>query len=148
IVIRLDVRQLVMLSTPPPDAVSLRLSSASSDSIWRWSESPVLASVEIILRPLRMARAQMPIAAARLLSNTSLGWPCPILGEFPMLASARLFVLVLLAVLVTAEASLAQTVAQTATKWGLLGTWRLDCSTPPSRADGELKYVVRSGKLF
>jgi hypothetical protein len=56
--------------------------------------------------------------------------------------------LVLLAVLVTTEASLAQTVAETASKWGLLGTWRLDCTKPASRSDGALQYVVRGGKLF
>src|SRR5258706_3453055 len=70
---------------------------------------------------------------------------CP--GGFPMLASARLFVLVILAVLVTAEASLAQTVVQAATNWGLLGTWKLDCGAPTSRDNGELKYVVKAGKL-
>jgi len=65
-----------------------------------------------------------------------------------MLASARLFALVLLAVLITSEASLAQTNAETASKWGLLGNWRFDCSTPPSRDDGRLTYAVRGGKLF
>jgi hypothetical protein len=65
-----------------------------------------------------------------------------------MHARIRLFALVLLAVLATPEASLAQTVADTASKWGLLGTWRLDCSTSPSRSDGALQYVVRGGKLY
>jgi hypothetical protein len=65
-----------------------------------------------------------------------------------MYARIRLFAVVLLAILAAPEASLAQTVADTASKWGLLGTWRLDCSQSPSRSDGELKYVVRGGKLF
>ena len=44
----------VVLSNTPPEAFSLRASSAYSDSIWRRSKSPVLASgIEIILRPLR-----------------------------------------------------------------------------------------------
>jgi hypothetical protein len=56
--------------------------------------------------------------------------------------------LVLLAIVALPEASLAQMVAETASRWGLLGTWRLDCSAPVSRSDGELQYVVRGGKLF
>ena len=64
-----------------------------------------------------------------------------------MLAPIRLLGLVLLVVLATSEAC-AETVAQTASKWGLLGTWRLDCSKPASRSDGALQYVVRAGKLF
>jgi hypothetical protein len=39
-------------------------------------------------------------------------------------------------------------VVETASNWGLLGTWRLDCSKPASRSDGALQYVVRGGKLF
>ena len=61
---------------------------------------------------------------------------------------ARLLALVLLAVLAAPEASLAQTTAQIATSWGLLGTWRLDCSKPMSRSNPDLTYVVRSGKLL
>ena len=58
------------------------------------------------------------------------------------------FSLVLSVVLATAEASWAQTVAEIASRWGLLGTWRLDCSEPSSRSDGALRYVVGDGKLF
>jgi hypothetical protein len=65
-----------------------------------------------------------------------------------MHARIRLLALSILAVLATTEASLAQTVAETASKWGLVGTWRLDCSTPASRSNGDLQYVVRGGKLF
>ena len=65
-----------------------------------------------------------------------------------MHARVRLLVLVLLVVLATSEASLAQTVADTASRWGLLGTWRIDCSKPASRSDGDLQYVVRGGALF
>ena len=65
-----------------------------------------------------------------------------------MHARIHLIVLVLFAVLTTSEASLAQTVAETASRWGLVGTWRLDCSKAPTRADGDLRYVVREGKLF
>ncbi len=65
-----------------------------------------------------------------------------------MRARIRLFALFILAVLATTEASLAQTVAQTASRWGLLGSWKLDCSKPASRSNGDLQYVVRGGKLF
>lgn len=62
----------------------------------------------------------------------------------------RIIVLVFaaLAVLATPVASLAQTVAETASKWGLLGAWRLDCSKSPSRSDQDIVYVAREGKLF
>jgi hypothetical protein len=64
-----------------------------------------------------------------------------------MYARARLLALVVLGVLATTEASLAQTNAETASRWGLFGTWRLDCSKPMSRSNPDLTYVVRSGKL-
>lgn len=31
--------------------------------------------------------------------------------------------------------------------WGILGTWRIDCAAPPSRANGSLTYAVRDGRL-
>ena len=65
-----------------------------------------------------------------------------------MLASARLFALVVMGVLAASEASFAQTAAETASRWGLLGTWKLDCSQPASSSNGALQYVVRGGKLF
>lgn len=42
----------------------------------------------------------------------------------------------------------AQSPAETATGWDLLGTWSSDCSIPPSRLHTWLSYVVRDGKLF
>jgi hypothetical protein len=40
----------------------------------------------------------------------------------------------------------AETVAQTASKWGLIGTWALDCSLPPDRGKGALlAYEVAPG---
>jgi hypothetical protein len=39
-------------------------------------------------------------------------------------------------------------ITDTVFRWGLIGTWRLNCSAPASRSDGELKYVIRGGKLF
>ena len=65
-----------------------------------------------------------------------------------MHARIRPFALVLLAVLATPEAALAQSIVETASRWGLIGTWRLDCNAPASRSDGELKYVVRGRELY
>ena len=65
-----------------------------------------------------------------------------------MPALVRLVAVALLASLVSSGASLAQTVAATASKWGLLGTWQIDCAAAISGSNGALKYVVRGGKLF
>ncbi len=35
----------------------------------------------------------------------------------------------------------AESTAEAAEKWGLLGTWALDCTKPPSRENGYLGYV-------
>jgi hypothetical protein len=51
-------------------------------------------------------------------------------------------------VLAATQGALAQTVAQTASAWGLIGIWRLDCSKPLSRDNPDLAYRVRGGKLF
>src|SRR3979490_269278 len=51
----------VVLSNTPPEAFSLRASSAYSDSTSRRSLSPVLASgIDTILRPFREASAHTP----------------------------------------------------------------------------------------
>ena len=42
----------------------------------------------------------------------------------------------------------AQTVAETATKWGLVGTWQVDCSVPPTEKSAAPVYSVQGGKLF
>jgi hypothetical protein len=66
----------------------------------------------------------------------------------PMSACARSLALALLGIVATFEAPQAQTIAETAVRWGLLGTWRLDCSQPRSRSNPDLMYVVRGGKLY
>ena len=53
-----------------------------------------------------------------------------------------------LAAVAAARVAAAQTPAETADKWGLLGTWRLDCSQKPSRGDPDLQFAVRGGTLF
>jgi hypothetical protein len=65
-----------------------------------------------------------------------------------MRAFARCLGLVSLAVLVTSEVSFAQSNADTATQWGLLGAWKIDCKVPANRQDVTSTYVVREGRLF
>jgi len=55
--------------------------------------------------------------------------------------------LVLVASLTLAHGAAAQPVPDTLRTWGLLGTWALDCTKPPSGSNGYLSYVVRSGKV-
>jgi hypothetical protein len=61
-------------------------------------------------------------------------------GPFRRLALAILFLLTL-----TLNAS-AETVAETARAWGLIGAWSLDCSVAPDRGEGAvLAYEIASG---
>jgi hypothetical protein len=65
-----------------------------------------------------------------------------------MPAFARLLGLFLTAWVGLADAAAAQSVADTLTRWGLIGTWAIDCSKPASSANGHLAYVVRGpGKV-
>ncbi|MCX7360976.1 MAG: hypothetical protein NTV97_03715 [Alphaproteobacteria bacterium] len=65
-----------------------------------------------------------------------------------MLRIARSLFVVLLGVLSTAGPASAETPAQAAARWGLLGTWRLDCTTPASQANQSFTFAVREGRLF
>jgi hypothetical protein len=65
-----------------------------------------------------------------------------------MINSRRVLAFALLSLLTTRGAAFAQTPAETAAEWGLLGTWRLDCSQPASPTDPDLTYVARNGALF
>jgi hypothetical protein len=57
----------------------------------------------------------------------------------------RLTLAILFSLTLTLEVS-AETVAQTARRWGLIGPWSLDCSIPPDRNKGTvLAYVIASG---
>ena len=58
---------------------------------------------------------------------------------------ARLTLAIVLSLTLTLELS-ADTVAQTARRWGLIGSWSLDCSLPADRNKGTvLAYVIASG---
>jgi len=65
-----------------------------------------------------------------------------------MLAAIRLFAFVVLSLLATSGPSLAQTAADVASEWGLLGTWMADCKKPAGSGNAILRYVVKTGQLF
>ena len=65
-----------------------------------------------------------------------------------MLRIARSLLIVLLGVLAAAAPASAETPAQAAARWGLLGTWRLDCTKATSQANQAFTFAVRNGQLF
>jgi hypothetical protein len=62
-----------------------------------------------------------------------------------MVINTRTLVLLFVALLSSADAAMAQTPADTLRRWGLLGTWAIDCSKPASGSNGYLVYVADSG---
>ena len=60
----------------------------------------------------------------------------------------NLLCLTLVGLVAAPVAAVAQSNVEVARSWGLLGTWRLDCAKPKSRANPDLKYVMHDGKLF
>jgi hypothetical protein len=65
-----------------------------------------------------------------------------------MFASIRWFAVVIIAMLVTPQDVRAQSIAEIAKNWGLVGAWKKNCSEPASRTNDELAYLIRGGKLF
>jgi hypothetical protein len=57
--------------------------------------------------------------------------------------SLRSLALVLVAFTAPIHGAEAQSVAETLSRWGLLGTWALDCSKPASASNGYLSYAIR-----
>ena len=49
---------------------------------------------------------------------------------------------------VFAERASAETAAEVAARWRLLGQWKPDCSSPTSRANTVFNFVARDGKLY
>ena len=47
--------------------------------------------------------------------------------------------------LILAPIAHAETVAETAAAWGLMGTWAADCRLPPSEINGYLSYAAAPG---
>jgi hypothetical protein len=70
-------------------------------------------------------------------------------GSGPMRSAHHLLIRLLLAIpvfLTLALQASAGTMTETASKWGLIGPWSLDCSLPPDRGRGTvLSYVIVRG---
>ena len=60
-----------------------------------------------------------------------------------MIRLLRRLALVLVALAAPVHAAQAQSIAETLSRWGLLGTWALDCSKPASSSNGYLSYAIR-----
>jgi hypothetical protein len=67
---------------------------------------------------------------------------------FPAHAVLARLLLAALLFLVLAPAAHAQSNAEAARKWGLLGVWKTDCTKPLSRSHPDLIYAVRDGVLY
>src|SRR5260370_11976952 len=91
-------------------------------------------------RALRALRANIEMLSFDLRSSQARG-ARDLNGQFGRLALAVLFSLTL-----TLEAP-AETVTETARKWGLIGPWSLHCSLAPDRNQGTvLTYEIASGE--
>jgi len=62
-----------------------------------------------------------------------------------MIVSACGRVAAFIALIALAQPASGQTIAETMHRWGLTGTWAIDCSQPPSRQNGYLSYVPKTG---
>ena len=60
---------------------------------------------------------------------------------------ARVAILGVICALTASGTAFADTAADTAAKWGLLGTWKMNCNAPTSRYNMSLIYAERDGKL-
>jgi len=60
-----------------------------------------------------------------------------------MIRLLRSLALVLVALAAPIHGAEAQNIAETLSRWGLLGTWALDCSKPASSSNGYLSYATR-----
>ena len=65
-----------------------------------------------------------------------------------MSGCARLCLFAVLGLLAAVRPVPAGTAADAAARWGLLGSWKIDCSAPASVTNGELRFVLRNGALF
>ena len=64
------------------------------------------------------------------------------------MSRAALFVSTLLLALTCSTVSQAQTVASTVSKWGMLGSWKVDCSRAANRDDPVYTYVLKGRRAF
>jgi hypothetical protein len=61
---------------------------------------------------------------------------------------SRIVLLGVIASLLAAQAAFAETPAEAARRWGLIGTWRFNCGAPPDKIDNILVYTVRNNRLY
>ena len=59
-----------------------------------------------------------------------------------MVIGARTLAGFVLALLVSADTAMAQKAGDTVRRWGLVGTWALDCGKPASSSNGYLSYAA------
>jgi len=64
-----------------------------------------------------------------------------------MFKSSRLWLIVACMILVSPTSTVADGSTRAAKKWGLIGSWKLDCSKPTSDKNAALRYSIRKGKL-
>jgi hypothetical protein len=60
-----------------------------------------------------------------------------------MATSLRSLALMLVALAAPIHVAEAQSIAERLSRWGLIGTWALDCSKPASDRNGYLSYAIR-----
>jgi len=60
-----------------------------------------------------------------------------------MTSHLRSAAFILAGLLALPNVAVAQNLAETASKWGLIGTWALDCTKPASGSNGHLTYAIR-----
>ena len=66
-----------------------------------------------------------------------------------MIAYARRLALLLVAGIALAQDAAAESVADTLSRWGLIGTWSVDCTRSASTSNGHLTYIaVGGGKVM
>ena len=64
------------------------------------------------------------------------------------MSRSRILLLAAVSLLLPWQASFAQSAADTAGRWGLIGTWRYNCGTPPDEHDYIQVFVARNGRLY
>ena len=60
-----------------------------------------------------------------------------------MAMSVRILAFLVAALVAPVQAAEAQNITETLSRWGLIGTWALDCSKPASSGNGHFSYVIR-----
>lgn len=62
--------------------------------------------------------------------------------------SVTAYAAAILAMVTLSAPALAETAAEAAVTWGLIGKWQPDCKAPTTAENAAFTYVVRDGKLY